>query len=71
MLMADILPTQTNMKVTILEGCIACGVCESLVPEVFTVLETSVVNLSGIAGQEDGCREAAEVCPVSVIAIDE
>lgn len=60
-----------TMHVSILEGCIACGVCEALSPEVFTVLETSVVDESQIAGHEDACREAADACPVSVIKINE
>lgn len=59
------------MKVTIVDGCIACGACETIVPEVFTVLETSVVDAKNICGREDLCREAADVCPVSVIKIIE
>ena len=59
------------MQVTIASGCIACGVCESLCPEVFTVLETSVVDASGISGRETACRGAAKACPVSVIQIRE
>lgn len=59
------------MHVRILEGCIACGVCESISPEVFTVLETSEPDNSQVPGHEDDCREAAEACPVSVIKIEE
>lgn len=59
------------MKVTIVDGCIACGLCESITPEVFTVLETSVVDDTQVSGREDLCREAAEACPVSVIKVDE
>lgn len=59
------------MYVQILEGCIACGVCESISPEVFTVLDTSVVNPDQLPGREDECREAAEACPVTVIQIEE
>jgi ferredoxin len=59
------------MLVTILDGCIVCGVCESICPDVFTVLETSVADNSRVSGYEDLCREAAKVCPVSVIKIEE
>lgn len=59
------------MYVNIIEGCIACGVCESLCPEVFTVLETSVADNAQVPGHEDACREAADACPVSVIKIEE
>lgn len=59
------------MRVHIVDGCIACGACETITPEVFTVLETSVVDSSQVCGREDLCREAADVCPVSVIKIEE
>lgn len=59
------------MHVKILEGCIACGLCESICPDVFTVLETSVADNSKVPSNEDECREASEACPVSVIQIEE
>ena len=59
------------MQINVIEGCIACGVCESITPEVFTVLETSVVDNAQISGREDLCREASEACPVNVIQIVE
>jgi ferredoxin len=59
------------MYVKIIDGCIACGVCESITPEVFTVTDTSVADNSQVPGQEDACREAADACPVSVIKIEE
>jgi len=59
------------MHVKIIEGCIACGVCESISSEVFTVLDTSVVDNAHVPGREDACREAAEACPVNVIVIEE
>ena len=59
------------MQVKIVEGCIACGVCESICPEVFTVIETSVANPEGIPGNESACRDAAKACPVDVIKIEE
>jgi ferredoxin len=59
------------MKVNILNGCIACGVCESICPEVFTVLEVSEVDTNQVSGKENLCRDAAIACPVSVIEVVE
>ena len=59
------------MNVTIIPGCIACGVCESLCPEVFTVLENCEADNTQVQGNEDLCRDAAKACPVSVIKVDE
>jgi ferredoxin len=57
------------MKVTILDGCIACGACESICPAVFTVLMNAEVNPDGIPGNEPDIQDAAKTCPVSVIQI--
>lgn len=59
------------MKVRIEDGCIACGACESVCDEVFSVEDVVVVNEANIAGNEDAIREAVEVCPVDVIVIIE
>jgi len=59
------------MQVKIIEGCIACGVCESICPEVFTVTDTSVAKQEAVPGQEAACRDAAKACPVDVIKIEE
>ncbi|MGE0201567.1 MAG: ferredoxin [Candidatus Melainabacteria bacterium] len=59
------------MHVRIAPGCIACGVCESLCPEVFTVVEDSVADNTHVPGRENACREAADACPVCVIVIEE
>lgn len=58
------------MKVTIEDGCIACGACESICEDVFTVEDVVVVNEANIAGNEDCIKEAAEACPVSVIIVE-
>jgi ferredoxin len=54
--------------------CSACGVCEGLVPEVFS-LETepyAVVLLDPVPEElEDAVREAAENCPEGAIEIVE
>jgi ferredoxin len=59
------------MHVSIVAGCIACGVCESLCPEVFTVTDNSMADPMAVPGNEDACREAARACPVDVIKIQE
>jgi ferredoxin len=59
------------MQVKIVDGCIACGVCESLCPEVFTVMDTAVADNTSVLGNEQACREAEAACPVSVIKVEE
>lgn len=59
------------MYVSIVQGCIACGACESICPEVFTVYDTAQANIERVPGFEAECREAAACCPVSVIRIEE
>ncbi len=59
------------MKVIIEDGCIACGACESICEDVFSVEDTVVVNEANIPGNEEAVKEAAEACPVSVIIIQE
>ena len=58
------------MKVRIEDGCIACGACESICEDVFTVEDVVVVNEGSVSGNEEAVKEAAEACPVSVIIID-
>ena len=58
------------MKVRIEDGCIACGACESICEDVFTVEDVAIVNAANIAGNEECVKEAADACPVSVILID-
>lgn len=59
------------MKVTIEDGCIGCGACESICDAVFSVEDVATVNESEVANNEDGVKEAAEACPVSVIKVEE
>ena len=59
------------MKVKIEDGCIACGACESICEAVFSVEDIAIVNEGAIAGNEEAVKEAAEACPVAVIAIEE
>ena len=55
-------------KVWIEEGCTACGLCESICPEVFVVEdEAKVIDGVDFSQHEDGIIDAAESCPVEVI----
>ncbi|MDD2550906.1 MAG: ferredoxin [Bacteroidales bacterium] len=55
-------------KVWIEEGCISCGLCEEICPEVFKVEDAAIV-IEGVnySEFEDGIKESAENCPVEVI----
>ena len=57
------------MKVEILQGCIGCGVCETINSEVFFVNAKAHVQDENIIGNEDDCVTASEICPVNVIKI--
>jgi ferredoxin len=58
-------------KVTIEDGCIACGVCEQVCPEVFKVNDIAVVlKEADLSKNEDKIREAANSCPVTVIKVE-
>ncbi|HHW79349.1 MAG TPA: ferredoxin [Acholeplasmataceae bacterium] len=59
-------------KVWIEEGCIACGMCESICPEVFKVDDVSNVK-EGVNYSEytKQIKEAAESCPMGVIKYSE
>jgi ferredoxin len=62
------------MKATIdRSGCIGCGLCPSICPEVFAMAddglaETIVDEIP--SGAEETAQEAAESCPVSVITVE-
>jgi len=59
-----------NVKIE--PGCISCGSCEFLAPEVFKVVVTSQVQAGvDFKAFEDRIREAAAKCPVQVIKIEE
>jgi len=54
-------------------GCIGCGLCPSVCPEVFRMAddglaETIVEEVP--SGVEGSAQEAAESCPVSVIIVE-
>jgi ferredoxin len=58
-------------KVTIEDGCIACGVCETVCPEVFKVNDIAVVlKDADLTVNEAKIREAAASCPVTIIKVE-
>jgi ferredoxin len=58
-------------KVTIEDGCIACGVCETVCPEVFKVNDVAVVlKDADLAANEAKIRESAASCPVTIIKVE-
>jgi ferredoxin len=60
------------MKIRIEEGCIACGVCEEICPDVFTVDDNCNVNPDAdLKSHADAIKEAAQECPVEVIIVED
>lgn len=59
------------MIISITDECVACGACEVINPDVFSVDTTARVNSAKIKGNEDDCMDAALICPVNAIWIDE
>lgn len=62
------------MNVTIeRDGCISCGLCAETCPEVFRMAEDGLAEVYAKPTEEleDGAKDAAENCPVSVIIIEE
>ena len=59
-----------NVKIE--PGCISCGSCQFIVPEVFEIIATSQVKKNAdIKKYEQLIKEAAAKCPVQVIRIEE
>ncbi|NBV40883.1 ferredoxin [bacterium] len=58
-------------KVFIKPGCITCGLCEFLAPQVFEVTDVSRVRSDAvIQGNEIQIQESALECPVQVIVYE-
>ena len=62
-----------RMRARVTEGCIACGLCRVVCPEVFAMgNEFAVVIVAEVPRQaEQGCRQAARDCPAQAIVIEE
>lgn len=60
------------MKAIINEGCIGCGQCEVVCPEVFRMNDDGIAVVCGDVTEEllISAEEAAEECPVAIIEID-
>ena len=59
------------MNAVVHEGCIGCGLCTSTCPTVFHMVDGISQGGPVPDNQESAAREAAEGCPVAVIAIQE
>jgi len=56
------------------DGCISCGLCTEICPEVFRMADDGLaeVYVDEVPPEsEDKAIEAQESCPVSVIAVEE
>jgi ferredoxin len=55
-------------KVWIIEGCISCGLCSEICPEVFEQEDVAAVRENADYNAFEGqIKESAESCPVEVI----
>ncbi|MBU3874580.1 ferredoxin [Faecalicatena sp. AGMB00832] len=54
------------------DGCISCGLCVATCPEVFSMADDGLAEvISDITSEtEELAQEAADNCPVSVIAVE-
>jgi len=59
------------MNVTIMDGCTACGACEAINGDVFYVDTIAHVNQDAVERNEQDCIDAALICPVNAIWIDD
>jgi ferredoxin len=58
-------------RVWIIEGCISCGLCTDLCPDVFKMEEIAVViDGADYIKNEELVKESAESCPTEVIKYD-
>jgi len=59
------------MKAKVNEGCIGCGLCEGICPDVFRMGSDGVAEVYSEVrpDQEERVIEAKESCPVTVIEV--
>jgi len=58
------------MKAIIEDGCIACGLCEEICPDVFEMKDLAEVKPDAdVEGNIDDVQRAVDECPVEVIKI--
>ncbi|HPY83221.1 MAG: ferredoxin [Bacteroidales bacterium] len=58
------------MKAIIEEGCIACGLCEEICPDVFEMIDLAEVKPDAdVDSNIDDVQRAVDECPVGVIKI--
>lgn len=59
------------MKAVVHDGCIACGLCVSVCPEVFRMGEDMAEAYAEVTKEvEREAKEARDGCPVSVIDLE-
>lgn len=54
------------------DGCIGCGLCAGTCPEVFSMADDGLAEVTGdvTSDTEEAAQEAADGCPVSVITVE-
>lgn len=60
------------MHIIITDDCVICGACEAINPRIFTIdVNHAKVLAENIKGNEQDCIDAALICPVNAIWIDD
>lgn len=63
---------KNKKKILVNPGCIACGACEHIAPEVFKVGDKSVVKDNFDCDKNmEKVKKAIEACPVGAIELEE
>ena len=57
-------------KIKVLPGCISCGTCQMICPDVFEVTDVSHVKPDvDFEKNKENIEQAAQMCPVGVIEV--
>ncbi|MCM1338240.1 MAG: ferredoxin [Muribaculaceae bacterium] len=60
------------MYISILDTCVGCGACSIINPEVFDIQGAkAIINSDKIDTTEDLCIDAAIICPVNAISLND